>query len=456
MTITTTTDTTRHVAMLAQQAKTAARAIGALPATVRTAALEQMAAAIEEHAELLLTVNAADVAAAEVACAEGTLAASLLERLVLTPATLRGMADRIRAVAALDDPIGGIMRRTVLDDGLVLEQVRVPLGLVAAIFEARPDAMTQIAALALRTGNAVLLKPGREAERTARALERVMRDALSRVPEFPAGAVTMLEGREAVGALLQLDGIVDLIVPRGSRELVRAVQSGTRIAVLGHADGICHVYLDATADPAMAVSIVLESKTQMPAACNAAEVVLVHADAATRCVPPLLDRLIAAGVTVRGCPRLCQLAPPGSVTPATDADWRTEFGDLVLAMRLVDDLAEAVDHINTHGSGHTDAIVTDDPQAAAYFLTHVDSAGVYHNASTRFADGYRYGFGAEVGISTGKLHARGPVGIEGLTTYKYLLRGAGHLIATYTGPPRATPPAPAAPVASAAHGAAVP
>jgi glutamate-5-semialdehyde dehydrogenase len=252
--------------------------------------------------------------------------------------------------------------------------------------------------------------------------------------EIPSHAVAAVEGRAAVEALLALDDVIDLVVPRGSKALVRFVQARTRIPVLGHADGICHVYIDAAADGRMATEIVVDSKVQYPAACNAVETVLVHAAVAGSVIPPLVDRLTGLGVEVRGCERTRLLAPAHDLAAATAADWETEYGDLVLAMKVVDRLEDAVRHINRHGSHHTDGIVTGDERAAAYFLAHVDSAGVFHNVSTRFADGYRYGFGAEVGISTGKLHARGPVGLDGLTTYKYLLSGSGHVVASYVGP----------------------
>ena len=342
------------------------------------------------------------------------------------------MIAGVRAVAALGDPVGRVLRHTLLDDGLELQQVASPIGVVAAIFEARPDAMTQIAALALRSGNAAILKAGSEATNTARALASAIHGALDGDVHVPSDAIALVEGREAVDVLLGLPEYIDLVVPRGSKALVRSIQARTRIPVLGHAEGVCHVYIDAAADATMAIDIVVDAKVQYPAACNAVEVVLVHRDAAA-VVPPLVDRLLAHGVTIAACARCRSLAPGRPLDLATESDWRTEFGELRLALCLVDDLTEAVAQVNEHGSHHTDAIVTADPAAAAYFLAHVDSASVMHNASTRFADGFRYGLGAEVGVSTGKLHARGPVGLDGLMSARWLLRGSGQVVSTYSG-----------------------
>ncbi|HXC26059.1 MAG TPA: glutamate-5-semialdehyde dehydrogenase [Gemmatimonadaceae bacterium] len=431
-------DVETTVREVAQRAKEASARLATLSAEARNTALERMAVALERDEQAILTANATDVAIAQAALARGEFSQSLLDRLILDPVKLRSMAAGIRAVAALDDPIGAITTKTRLDQGLELHRVTVPLGVIAAIFEARPDAVTQIAALALKSGNAVLLKGGSEALYTTRALVTCLRGALVESNTIPPDAICAVEQRASVDALLALDTLIDLVVPRGSNALVRMVQSRTRIPVLGHAEGVCHVYVDRDADPQMAVEIVVDSKVQYPAACNAAETVLLDTTTAPTILPALLSTLTHHNVEVRGCPRtlalVTQLAPALPIVPATDADWGREYGERILACKLVDTIDMAITHINQHGSGHTDAIVTANPVAAAYFLTHVDSASVFHNASTRFADGYRFGFGAEVGISTGKLHARGPVGLSGLTTYKYLLHGHGHLVAPYTGP----------------------
>jgi glutamate-5-semialdehyde dehydrogenase len=420
------------VADVAARARRAGRCVAAAPPEARRDALLRIADALAARATAILAANALDTADAGVAVAQGTMSTALLHRLALDPRKLDDMITGIRAVAALDDPVGRVLRHTLLDDGLELQQVTSPIGVVAAIFEARPDAMTQIAALALRAGNAAILKAGSEATRTARALASAMHTALHGDPHVPPEAIALVEGRDAVDVLLGLPEHIDLVVPRGSKALVRSIQARTRIPVLGHADGVCHVFIDASADPEMAIDIVVDAKVQYPAACNAVEVVLVHRDAAS-VVAPLVEGLLARGVTIAACDRIRSLAPQHPLDAATEADWHTEFGDLRLALRLVDSLPDAVTQVNEHGSHHTDAIVTSDPAAAAYFLAHVDSASVMHNASTRFADGFRYGLGAEVGISTGKLHARGPVGLDGLTSARWLLRGTGQVVATYSG-----------------------
>lgn len=407
-------------------ARQASRGLAAASPAIRDAALLALAVALEERAGDLLEANRADLEAAGEA-----LPAATRQRLKLDRNRLADMAAGVRAVAALADPLGRVQLRRRLAEGLELTRLTCPLGVLAVVFEARPDAATQISSLALKSGNALLLKGGSEARHTNRALARLTEAALAGVAGLPPAAVQYLEGRDQVDELLALDGLVDLVIPRGSGELVRSIQARTKIPVLGHAEGICHVYLDAGADTAMALGIVLDAKTQYPAACNAAETVLVHREAAPRLLPPLAAALQAAGVSLRGCAASRELVP--GMAAAAPADWDTEYGDLVLAVRIVEDLDAAIAHIHAHGSGHTECIVTEDPAAAERFLRVVDAAGVYHNASTRFADGHRYGFGAEVGISTGRIHARGPVGLEGLLTVKYLLRGQGDRVADFSG-----------------------
>jgi len=309
--------------------------------------------------------------------------------------------------------------------------VSCPLGVLCVVFESRPDALIQISALALKSGNAVLLKGGSEARHSNAALLAVVQASL-RDTGLPEAAVQGLPDRAAVAALLQRPDLVDLVIPRGSRELVLSLQAATRIPVLGHADGVCHMFLDEAADTAMAVALVRDAKLQYPSACNAIETVLIHRGAAVRLLPALVADLLPRGVELRGCPGCRELAP--ALVPATEADWDAEYGVPILALKVVADLDEALAHIRAHGSGHTEAIVTEDAAAAARFLAEVDAAGVFHNASTRFADGFRYGFGAEVGISTGRIHARGPVGLEGLLSYRYLLRGSGQRVEDYSGP----------------------
>ncbi|MFM8606001.1 MAG: glutamate-5-semialdehyde dehydrogenase [Cyanobium sp.] len=401
----------------------AAMDLGRLDNRARRTAVEAMAAALEEDAPTILAANRDDLAAA----GRDGLAAPLVARLKLDGAKLAAAIEGVRQVAALADPLGQRQLHTELDEGLVMERLSVPLGVVGVIFEARPDAVIQIASLAIRSGNGALLKGGREATGSCRAIVAALRRGLAGTAVDPA-CLELLTSREESLALLKLDGLVDLIIPRGSNDLVRFIQENTRIPVLGHADGVCHLYVDAAADVEQAVRLAVDSKTQYPAACNAIETLLVHRAVAPRFLPAAIAALTAAGVELRGDEGARALGVAGV---ATEADWGTEYSDLVLSVKLVNDLDEALAHIAHYGSRHTDAICSADPAAAERFLTSVDSAGVYHNCSTRFADGFRYGFGAEVGISTQTLPPRGPVGLEGLVTYRYLLRGAGHIAADY-------------------------
>ncbi len=415
---------------IAQSAKAASRVLATLPTAAKDEALESIAAALEANAAAILTANAADVAAAEPLVRAGELSQALFHRLLLSAEKLRVMVEGVRAVRQLPDPSGRILERTLLADGLTLEKITVPLGVLAVIFEARPDAITQIGALAIKSGNAVILKGGHEVEHTMRAILDTMHAALART-RVPADAVCGVYGREAVQALLDMNQLIDLVIPRGSNALVQHIQRNTLIPVLGHADGVCHIYIDQAADPTLINPIVVDSKTQYPAVCNAVETVLIHASIAPAVLPSLARALKEKSVQLRGDDRTCALLPNSAVTPV--ADWHTEYSDLVLAIRIVDSLDDALDHIERYGSHHTDAILTQDAATAARFLAEVDSANVLHNCSTRFSDGFRYGFGAEVGISTSKLHARGPVGLDGIVTYKYRLTGSGHIVRDYTG-----------------------
>ena len=390
-----------------QQAERARKAFLKLSTSVdRTAILNDVAAALRQDAAAIFEANAKDLTEAE-----GSLAAPLYKRLVLDEPKLRDVIDGIEQIAKMPDPIGRVLAETELDDGLVLRKVQTPIGVIAAIFESRPDVGPQIAALAIRTGNAVLLKGGREAARTNAVLGNIIRAVLQK--HGVGDAVQLVSTREEVGELLKMDDLISLVVPRGSNEMVRSIQQTTKIPVLGHADGICHVYIDEFADADKAARIAVDSKVQYPAVCNAVETLLIHSKFAGR--DKVLQALSAAGVELR------------------DSGFGTEYLDLIMNVKTVNNLDEAIDHIHRFGSAHTDSIVTENETNARRFLNEVDSAGVYWNASTRFADGFRYGFGAEVGISTNKTHARGPVGIDGLLIYKYQLIGNGHIVATYTG-----------------------
>ena len=389
----------------------------------RAQALQAMADALTDRAESILAANREDL---QRSAAEG-LAPALMARLKLDETKLAAAIDGVRKVASLSDPLGCRQLHRELDQGLVLERVSVPLGVVGVIFEARPDAVMQIASLAIRSGNGALLKGGSEARCTNEAVMDALQAGLAASP-VSADALALLTTRQESLALLRLDGLVDLIIPRGSNELVRFIQDNTRIPVLGHADGVCHLYVDAAADVDKAVRVAVDSKSQYPAACNAIETLLVHRSIAQPFLAAALPAFAAAGVQLRGDAESVAL---GVAEAATEEDWSKEYLDLILAVKLVDDLGAATDHIRSYGSRHTEVILTEDAQAADRFLAAVDSAGVYHNCSSRFADGFRYGFGAEVGISTQTLPPRGPVGLEGLVTYRYRLRGEGHIAADY-------------------------
>lgn len=418
---------------LALAAKRAGRKLASLSTAQKNQILLQMADELDRHAGKVLAANVEDAAEAAKRVERGELSSALYQRLLLTPEKYQGMIDGVRAVAKLDDPAGRILLRTLLDDGLVLEKVSVPLGLLAIIFEARPDAITQISALAIKSGNAVILKGGSEVERTMRAVIEAIHVALRESGLVDEAAVTGVYGREPVEELLTLDGIIDLVIPRGSNALVQHIQNNTTIPVLGHADGVCHVFIDAAADIEMAIALAVDSKVQYPAVCNAVETILVHEAIASAILPRLFDALESKQVKVRGDERTRQVLPDHSIELVGEHEWHTEYSDLIVAIRVVTDLGAALEHIERFGSHHTDAIVTEDSANAKRFLDELDSANVLHNCSTRFSDGFRYGFGSEVGISTSKLHARGPVGLEGLVTYKYRLCGTGQVVKDYVG-----------------------
>ncbi len=417
------------VGEVAERARRASLALAGLSTDVKNRALASVGKAVERRRDEILLANREDKREAEKEVASGQLSKALFKRLDLEGAKFDAVLEGLADVAKLPDPVGQVTLATRLDDGLELYRVTSPIGVVGVIFEARPDAAVQIASLGLKSANAVILKGGREATRSNRALVAAFREALEETPGMPPDAVQLLSTREEVRGLLELDEWIDLIIPRGSNELVRSIQESTRIPVLGHADGLCAVYIDKAADREKAVAVALDSKAQYPAVCNAAETLVVHEDVVQTILPAVGQALIAAGVELRADNRALPHLPGAKSSQA--ADFSTEFLDLVLAVKTVKSLEEAIDHINRHGSHHTDAIVTEDSEAAERFLSGVDSAGVYHNASTRFADGFRYGFGAEVGVSTNKTHARGPVGLEGMVIYKYRLYGKGHGVAAY-------------------------
>ena len=416
----------------ARKAKAASAVLARTTTKEKDLALITIARSLREKAGEILAANRKDLDIARPFVEGGQMADSLYRRLKLDEAKLADIIVGIEQVAALEDPIGKVTYAVELDEGLRLYRVNCPIGVVGVVFESRPDALTQIASLCLKSGNGVLLKGGREAEHSNRALFEVIQSAAASAG-LPPEAMVLLESREDVRSMLSAEGFVDLIIPRGSNALVRFVQENTAIPVLGHAEGICHIYVDRAADLAKALAIAIDAKVQYPAVCNAVETLLVHRDVAAAFLPDVISRLQKLGVEVRLDRRAIEQFSIDGIVTATEEDWSTEYCDLILSIKVVDSIDEAISHINTYGSRHTDAMITEDAAAFDRFFAEVDSAGVYLNASTRFADGYRYGFGAEVGISTGKLHPRGPVGLEGLVTYKYKLVGEGQTVTSYSG-----------------------
>lgn len=388
---------------------------------LRNRAILILADLLNERFGEISEANRKDCAAAE----KDQLPAPLLHRLVFDEKKLTQTVAGLKSLAALPDPLGKTTYSEEITDGLSLYRVVCPIGVIGVIFESRPDALIQIASLCIKSGNTVLLKGGREAILTNQVLCACVQSALEKAG-LPAAAAQLLETREDVSAMLKEDTLIDLIIPRGSRQFVQYIMDNSRIPVLGHSDGICHVYIDAFADPSLAVKVTLDSKTQNVSVCNAAETILIHERIAGSVLPVLGKELEKAGVEIRGDAAVQGLI---SCKAADDTDWATEYLDYIVSIKTVASLQEAIDHINQFGSHHTDCIVTSDERSASEFMNRVDSAGVYWNASTRFADGFVYGFGAEVGIATGKIHARGPMGLEGLTTYKYKLIGSGHTLA---------------------------
>ncbi len=414
-----------ETAMLAmgRRARVAADGLRLAPPQSRTRALEACADALRAHAPAILASNAQDVARGRA----GGLTEALIDRLSLTPARVEAIAEAVARIAALPDPLDRELARWTRPNGLDIARVSTPIGVLAIIYESRPNVTADAAALCLRSGNGAILRYGSDCLASSMAIHAAMVEGLA-AAGLPADAIQLVDtpDRAAVGALLTgLDGAIDLLVPRGGKSLVARVQAEARVAVLGHLEGLCHTYLHAAADPAMAVEIVLNAKMRRVSVCGATETLLIDRAAAPTLLPPVAAALQAAGCALRGDAESRAIA--ASITPATEADWTTEFLAPILAVRIVEGFDAAVDHIRRYGSGHTEAIVTEDVEAAAAFLNAVDSAIVIWNASTQFADGGEFGFGGEIGISTSRLHARGPVGAEQLTSYKYVVRGAGQI-----------------------------
>jgi len=414
----------------ARAARKASIGLSSLGSDVKNRALLHIATDIEENIEEILDANGVDLAEAERLVSQGRLSNALYDRLKLSSDKVRGIVESLRSVASLEDPVGRVLSKTELDMGLELSKVTVPIGVIGAVFESRPDVVPQISSLCLKSGNAVLMKGGSEAAHSNRMLYGLIKEA-SEGEGVPEGWIQLLETREEVSEMLNLDEYISLLVPRGSNQFVKYIQNHTRIPVLGHAAGVCHVYVDKDADLKIAKDIVLDAKCQYPAVCNAMETLMVHEEIAGEFLDLIKDPLFSAGVDLKGDRKACNIIEKAN--EACEEDWSREYNDLVLNVKVVSGVEEAVERINRYGSGHTDAIITENKEAADYFIRSVDSSSVMWNASTRFSDGFRYGLGAEVGISTSRIHARGPVGLEGLVIYKWILHGHGHVVADYVG-----------------------
>ncbi|MBF1012976.1 MAG: glutamate-5-semialdehyde dehydrogenase [Lachnospiraceae bacterium] len=406
------------------QMKSASPSMAASTLSMRNQTLLALADSLRSHAEEIFAANRQDLAAAQ----RDKLSPALLSRLKFDEQKLQTSISGLESLSALPDPTGRVLLKRELDRGLVLTKVTVPIGVIGIIFEARPDAMIQVASLCIKSGNCAVLKGGKESLHTNRLLFSLIYDCALKCGLPPACLLHATEHAQ-IAELLSFDHLVDLLIPRGSNAFVRYIMDHTNIPVMGHAGGVCHIYVDRDADQASALPVILDAKTQYPAACNAVETLLIHRDLASTFLPAVTQLLRTSGVQIRGTREVMELLAGSDIME--DADFTTEYNDRILSIKLVSGVEEAVLHINTYGSHHTDAILTENDKTAEYFLQMVDSAGVYRNCSTRFADGYRYGFGAEVGIATGKLHARGPVGLDGLVTYKYRLIGEGQTVTEY-------------------------
>ena len=418
---------------LAEQARSASRQLANLSTERKNEVLLAFAKKIRENTELIIAANKKDLASADTLKSQGELSDSSIQRLKLNAGKIEQMAKNFESVAALPDPVGQVQLATRLDEGLDLHRVSCPIGVLLVIFESRPEVVVQISALTLKSGNAVILKGGKEASESNACLFGILDQVLDEFSDLPAGTVNLLQSREAVSEIVQQNDCLDLIIPRGSNALVQHIQRHSKVPVLAHADGICHVYWDRSASISKAMEIIIDAKTEYPAVCNAMETLLIHDQIPESEIRQVLTNLLEAGVELRVCSAImkkfsCKL---DRLVHASEQDWSTEYTDLILSVRLVSSHEEAIGHINQYGSGHTDSIITEDRSIAEKFMDQVDAANVFWNASTRFADGFRYGFGAEVGVSTCKTHARGPVGLDGLVIYKYKLYGSGQGVARY-------------------------
>ncbi len=398
---------------IAKKAKAASKKAATLSEKIKNQALLNIAENIKNNKDKIFEANKKDLEEAEPLVKNGELSQSVFNRLKLDENKMRDMIQGIIDISNLEDPIGKVLLKRQLDDGLVLTKISCPIGVLGIIFEARPDVISQISSLAIKSSNAVILKGGKESVNTNKAIMSLIQDALEKTEGFPQDMLTQVFSRDDVKNMLSMDKYIDLIIPRGGNSLVKFIKENTKIPVLGHADGICHIFIDESADFEKAKRVVIDSKTQYPSACNSVETILIHKN--FKEADRLLEALVETGITLISNPE----------------SWHKEYSDKILSYKFVESLEEAIEHINEYSSGHTESIITENSDNARIFMNAVDSAGVYHNVSTRFADGFRYGFGAEVGISTNKTHARGPVGLEGLTIYKYNIEGNGDIVKDY-------------------------
>ncbi len=420
-----------NMEIIAKNAQKASVVLSAVSADVRNDILLKIANALVQNKDYIISQNNEDLKQAKALLEQGEISQSIYDRLKLSDAKFNDMVSGVKDVAKLPDPIGQTLWANKLDEGLELYRVSCPIGVIGVIFEARPDVIVQISSLAIKSANVVILKGGKEAINTNSALVKIISEVLKQQNIIPQNAINFVTSRDDVQNMLSLDKYIDLIIPRGGNKLVQFIKGNTKIPVLGHADGICHIYVDDSADINLGVKVCVDSKIQYPAACNAVETLLVSDKIAKEFLPLLKTAMVENGVKLKGCETTKEII--SDIETATEDDWRTEYGDKILSVKVVSSFAEAINHINEYGSGHTDCIISKDEKRIKTFMELVDSAGVYANVSTRFADGFRYGLGAEVGISTNKTHARGPVGLEGLTIYKYKLYGSGQIVAEYTG-----------------------
>lgn len=421
----------KDMKLIAKAAKEASIKLAALSAEQKNFALDKIAKELLKNKEYIIAENKEDLLKAEKLLQSGEITQSIYDRLKLSEAKFDDVIAGVLDVKKLDDPVNKTISALKIDEGLDLYKVSCPIGVIGVIFEARPDVVVQISSLAIKSANAVILKGGIEAILTNNAFMKIIIETLNSIEYFPQNAINFVETREDVNKMLSLDKYIDLLIPRGGNKLVQFIKNNTKIPVLGHADGICHIYVDENFNERLALKVSLDSKIQYPAACNAVETILISEKIAKDFLPQLQNVMEKNSVQLRGCGKTLEIIP--HIQSATQEDWATEYGDKILAIKIVSGVDEAIEHINIYGSGHTDCIISDDKTCVEKFMALVDSAGVYNNVSTRFADGFRYGLGAEVGISTNKTHARGPVGLEGLTIYKYKLFGKGQVVAEYTG-----------------------